>query len=302
MPNGIGTFTLITEQIPGLTVTGPGIGERQERELGGRKYWVMPVRADRRPAASWSSRSNGLPSTDSTGRNVAGVLTLMLIAGAFAFGRRPKGGRQGRRRRGRARPAGRQARVDVRRADRARAQRARQGGGGDGARRPPQAAGRRARADLPRPGRAGRTPAGMTDVGAAALRLSKVGKIYDGRRALADVSATFEPGRIAAVLGPNGAGKSTLLGILSTLIAPSAGEVRWGEERARARLVAAGAHRLRRARAGPLRRSHGHREPHAVRVALRCRTIRPARAAALLGRVGLGTRRRERRRGPSRAG
>ena len=47
MPNGIGSFTLITEQIPGLTVTGPGIGERQERELGGRKYWVMPVRGDR---------------------------------------------------------------------------------------------------------------------------------------------------------------------------------------------------------------------------------------------------------------
>jgi heme exporter protein A len=70
----------------------------------------------------------------------------------------------------------------------------------------------------------------MSSVGAAALRLSKVGKIYDGRRALFDVSTTFEPGRIAAVLGPNGAGKSTLLGILSTLIAPSTGEVRWGDE------------------------------------------------------------------------
>ncbi len=29
MPNGIGPFTLITEQIPGLTVSGPGIGARQ---------------------------------------------------------------------------------------------------------------------------------------------------------------------------------------------------------------------------------------------------------------------------------
>jgi heme exporter protein A len=70
----------------------------------------------------------------------------------------------------------------------------------------------------------------MTGGGAAALRLSKVGKIYGGRRALADVSATFEPGRIAAVLGPNGAGKSTLLGILSTLVSPSTGEVRWGDD------------------------------------------------------------------------
>ncbi len=61
------------------------------------------------------------------------------------------------------------------------------------------------------------------------LRLANVGKIYGGRRALAGVSAAFEPGRVAAVLGPNGAGKSTLLGILSTLVAPTTGEVRWGQ-------------------------------------------------------------------------
>jgi hypothetical protein len=91
MPNGIGTFTLITEQIPGLTVTGPGIGERQERELGGHKYWVMPGQPIG-PGGVLAFTLNGLPSTDSTGRNVAGILTLMLIAGAFAFGRRPKGG------------------------------------------------------------------------------------------------------------------------------------------------------------------------------------------------------------------
>jgi ABC-type multidrug transport system ATPase subunit len=65
----------------------------------------------------------------------------------------------------------------------------------------------------------------------AALRLANVGKIYGGRRALAGVSAAFEPGRVAALLGPNGAGKSTLLGILSTLVAPSSGEVRWGNDR-----------------------------------------------------------------------
>jgi hypothetical protein len=94
MPNGIGTFTLITEQIPGLTVTGPGIGERQERELSGRKYWVMPVEPIA-PGGVMEFTLNGLPSTDSTGRTVAGVLTLMLIAGAFAFGRRPKTGAGG---------------------------------------------------------------------------------------------------------------------------------------------------------------------------------------------------------------
>ncbi len=91
MPNGIGTFTLITEQIPGLTVTGPGIGEREERELGGRKYWVMPA-GPIAPGGVLEFTLNGLPSTDSTGRNVAGILALMLIAGTFVFGRRPRGG------------------------------------------------------------------------------------------------------------------------------------------------------------------------------------------------------------------
>ena len=58
------------------------------------------------------------------------------------------------------------------------------------------------------------------------LVLEQVGKVYDGRRALIDVSTTFAPGQVSAVLGPNGAGKSTLLGILSTLVAPTAGRLR----------------------------------------------------------------------------
>jgi heme exporter protein A len=64
----------------------------------------------------------------------------------------------------------------------------------------------------------------------APLALAKVGKVYGGRRVLADVNVSFQPGRIAVVLGPNGAGKTTLLGILSTLVTPSAGEVRWGAQ------------------------------------------------------------------------
>jgi hypothetical protein len=94
MPNGIGPFTLITEQIPGLTVSGPGIGARQERELGGRKYWVMP--GDQiAPGGVLEFTMNGLPATDSTGRNVAGVLALLLVGSAVAFGRRPKVGKAG---------------------------------------------------------------------------------------------------------------------------------------------------------------------------------------------------------------
>ena len=66
-------------------------------------------------------------------------------------------------------------------------------------------------------------------VSAGALVLQKVGKTYAGRRALADVSTTFAAGQVSAVLGPNGAGKTTLLGILSTLVPPSTGTVRWGD-------------------------------------------------------------------------
>jgi heme exporter protein A len=127
----------------------------------------------------------------------------------------------------------------------------------------------------------------MTGVGAAALRLSKVGKIYDGRRALAEVSATFEPGRIAAVLGPNGAGKSTLLGILSTLVAPSAGEVRWGDE-------PLGRGSLLRARIGYVGHEPGlygdltASENLMLFASLYGVPAPAARSAALLGRVGLG--------------
>ena len=65
---------------------------------------------------------------------------------------------------------------------------------------------------------------------ASPVVLSKVGKVYGGRRVLADVNVTFQPARITAVVGPNGAGKTTLLGILSTLVTPSAGTVHWGDQ------------------------------------------------------------------------
>jgi hypothetical protein len=94
MPNGMGPFTLITEQIPGLTVTGPGIGDRQERELSGRKYWVMPG-AEIPPGGVLEFTLDGLPSTDSIGRIVAGVLALLLVCGAIAFAHRPKSERKG---------------------------------------------------------------------------------------------------------------------------------------------------------------------------------------------------------------
>lgn len=89
MPNGMAAGTLITEQVTGLSVTGPDIGARQARELSGRKYWVMPIAPIPRGGVL-SFTLTGLPSTDSTGRNVAGGLALALVAGAFVFGRKPR--------------------------------------------------------------------------------------------------------------------------------------------------------------------------------------------------------------------
>jgi hypothetical protein len=89
MPTGIGLFTLIVEQIPGLEVTGPGIGAREQRELGGVKYWVMPGDAIA-PGGTLRLSITGLPSLDHTGRAVAGALTLGLLALALIYGRRPR--------------------------------------------------------------------------------------------------------------------------------------------------------------------------------------------------------------------
>lgn len=88
MPNGIAAFTVISEQIPGMTVSGPGVGTPEARELGGRKYWVMPVEAIG-AGKMMTFTVRGLPSTDRTGRFVSGALALLLIAAAFVFARRP---------------------------------------------------------------------------------------------------------------------------------------------------------------------------------------------------------------------
>jgi hypothetical protein len=89
MPTGMGLFTLITEQLPGLAITGPGIGARESRDLNGKKYWVMPGQAVP-PGGVLTFTVTGLPSTDHTGRDVSGVLALALVAAAIVFGRRPK--------------------------------------------------------------------------------------------------------------------------------------------------------------------------------------------------------------------
>jgi ABC-type multidrug transport system ATPase subunit len=66
------------------------------------------------------------------------------------------------------------------------------------------------------------------------LVVDDVSRNFGRRRALTRVSLTCLSGEIVGLLGPNGAGKSTLLAILSTLLAPSSGVVRYGTVEARA--------------------------------------------------------------------
>jgi heme exporter protein A len=53
------------------------------------------------------------------------------------------------------------------------------------------------------------------------------------RRLFRSLSFTAEPGSLLWVVGPNGSGKTSLLRILTTLLPPDAGEVRWCGEEAR---------------------------------------------------------------------
>ena len=59
------------------------------------------------------------------------------------------------------------------------------------------------------------------------VEISKVAKRYGNERALANVSVELASTSMCALLGHNGAGKTTLLGILSTLVRPSDGKVRY---------------------------------------------------------------------------
>lgn len=60
------------------------------------------------------------------------------------------------------------------------------------------------------------------------LSIRELSRNFGRRRALSRVSLECRAGEIVGLLGPNGAGKSTLLAIVSTLAAPSSGEVLYG--------------------------------------------------------------------------
>ena len=65
------------------------------------------------------------------------------------------------------------------------------------------------------------------------LSICDLSRNFGRRRALSRVSFESKAGEIVGLLGPNGSGKSTLLAVVSTLAAPSSGEVRYGGRTAR---------------------------------------------------------------------
>ncbi len=60
---------------------------------------------------------------------------------------------------------------------------------------------------------------------ARVISLRGLGRDYNDRSVLRDVSLELASGETLSVIGPNGAGKSTLLRILATLLRPTAGAV-----------------------------------------------------------------------------
>jgi branched-chain amino acid transport system ATP-binding protein len=61
----------------------------------------------------------------------------------------------------------------------------------------------------------------------ALLEAHDVRKFYGAFCALGGVSVTVNPGEFISIVGPNGAGKTTLVNVLTGLVAPTAGTVRF---------------------------------------------------------------------------
>jgi len=61
------------------------------------------------------------------------------------------------------------------------------------------------------------------------LYLDGVSVVFDGFRALNNLSLIVEPGEMRAIIGPNGAGKTTMMDVITGKTRPTAGTVRFGD-------------------------------------------------------------------------
>ena len=61
------------------------------------------------------------------------------------------------------------------------------------------------------------------------LYLDGVTVVFDGFRALNNLSLVVEPGELRAIIGPNGAGKTTMMDVITGKTRPTSGTVRFGE-------------------------------------------------------------------------
>jgi simple sugar transport system ATP-binding protein len=68
----------------------------------------------------------------------------------------------------------------------------------------------------------------QTKTGEPLLRVSKLGKIFGGLRALEDITIAVWPGEVVGLVGDNGAGKSTLVRCIAGVYTPDEGEVAVG--------------------------------------------------------------------------
>ena len=59
------------------------------------------------------------------------------------------------------------------------------------------------------------------------LAVENIGRRFGGFVALEGVTAAFEPNKVTAIIGPNGAGKSTFFNVLSGVLPPSTGSIRF---------------------------------------------------------------------------
>ena len=61
----------------------------------------------------------------------------------------------------------------------------------------------------------------------ALFETTRLGKSYGMLKALEDVTLAIHEGELVSIVGPNGAGKTTLVNLLTGLMAPTAGDVRF---------------------------------------------------------------------------